>query len=70
MITDKDNVFLSGLYEHKLVLVQPSFHEKEMWLDAPDMETLKIPVEVKREDPVVSVTWVLPCKAKRQYLLT
>lgn len=55
MITDSRHVFLSGKDEHKLVLVQPSFHGKEMWLDGAGMETMKMSTEVSRNDPVVNV---------------
>lgn len=50
MIVDKEGKFLTSRQEPSLLLVTPSFHDNEMWMDGPNMDTLKLNLDVlKRE---------------------
>lgn len=56
LITDEKYKFITARQENRLVLIQPSYHGDELWLDAPDMETLKMKIPV--EGPIPKV----PCR--------
>jgi len=44
LILDADGKTLTARTMPKLVLITPSFHDAEMWLDAPEMETFRLKV--------------------------
>lgn len=57
MIVDKEGNFVTARQEPPMVLVVPSIHPpNQLWLDAPEMETLKLtfPLKESKEDPTVN----------------
>jgi uncharacterized protein YcbX len=54
VVRDSEGKTVTGRVQPKMVLVTPSFHDAEMWLDAPNMPTYKLNV-IHEEDsrPIV-----------------
>lgn len=44
MLITNEGKFLSSVEKPSMALITPTFHENEMWVDAPEMDTLKISI--------------------------
>lgn len=66
-----DGHFITARQEPTMLLIEPSIHGEELWLDAPNMTTLKIKKptnkngiavsgenDSNRRGTVINVTWV------------
>lgn len=56
VVTDENHHFLTGRQEGRLLLIQPSYHDDELWLDAPETDTFKLKIpDAKQKSAAVKI---------------
>jgi hypothetical protein len=61
MLVNHENRFITQRIEGSLALLKPSFHEDELWVDGPNLPTLKLKIkdECKPNDVIIKTKYLL-----------